>query len=167
MIKKLLIISLISFSRLIAHDEYFLEIIDNKNNTITIIGDDDHKKGIAGAMIRLESLISGNILYKERFSESSKLTVIIPKEPYQVILDAGGADITVKEGIAPLEGFSNKMKIKANEVVEKLSKAEHHEDEWNLVIIFFFSLCLILFGLAIYFSNKNTNKILNRLKENK
>jgi hypothetical protein len=27
-------------------------------------------------------------------------------------------------------------------------------------------LCLILFAMAIYFSNKNTNKILQQLKEN-
>ena len=58
------------------------------------------------------------------------------------------------------------IKEKEKEVNTKLSTAQNANNEWDLLTIFFFVLCLILFGLAIYFSNKNTNKILEKLKEN-
>ncbi|MFW0697016.1 hypothetical protein ACN09X_11630 [Aliarcobacter butzleri] len=53
-----------------------------------------------------------------------------------------------------------------NDTTKKLSVAQNTNNEWDLITIVFFVLCLILFAMSIYFSNKNTNKILQQLKEN-
>ncbi|MCG3676323.1 hypothetical protein [Aliarcobacter butzleri] len=66
---------------------------------------------------------------------------------------------------APLEGFKEELKSK-NDSTKKLSVAQNVNNEWDLITIVFFVLCLILFAMVIYFSNKNTNKILQQLKEN-
>lgn len=164
--KKIILIFLMIFSTLFAHEELSLEIVDNKNNTITIIGDEEHHQGLAGALIKVESLISGDILFKERLPIESKLTIPIPKEPYQVVLDTPN-EILIKVGIAPLEGFKQEQQLKADEVIAKLSKEHHDEDEWNSITILFFSICVLFFILAIYFSRKSANKILEALKQNK
>ena len=160
--KKILIFMFFSMS-LFAHN-LIMNVIDNKDNTITVVGEFSTGEDAAGAMIRLESLVNAEVLYKQRLPQESELTINIPKEPYQIVLDGGPGHTIVKEGIAPLEGF--KKEIKEKEVNTKLSTAQNANNEWDLITIFFFSLCLILFGLAIYFSNKNTNKILEKLKEN-
>lgn len=162
MIKKIFIFFIFNIS-LLAHDEFTLEIIDNKNNTITIIGDEEHKQGLAGALIKVESLISGEILFKDRLPKESKITIDIPKEPYQVVLDTH-EEIVVKIGIAPIEGFTSEHKTKAEEVILKLSKEKHGDEEWSGLTLIFFTLCLILFLLTIYFSNKNTNKFMKEFK---
>lgn len=159
--KKILIFMFFSMS-LFAHN-LIMNVIDNKDNTITVVGEFSTGEDAAGAMIRLESLVNAEVLYKQRLPQESELTINIPKEPYQIVLDGGPGHTIVKEGIAPLEGF--KKEIKEKEVNTKLSTAQNANNEWDLITIFFFSLCLILFGLAIYFSNKNTNKILEKLKE--
>lgn len=150
---------------LFAHN-LIMNVIDNKDNTITVVGEFSTGEDAAGAMIRLESLVNAEILYKQRLPQESELTINIPKEPYQIVLDGGPGHTIVKEGIAPLEGFKKEIKEKEKEVNTKLSTAQNANNEWDLLTIFFFVLCLILFGLAIYFSNKNTNKILEKLKEN-
>lgn len=160
--KKILIFMFFSMS-LFAHN-LIMNVIDNKDNTITVVGEFSTGEDAAGAMIRLESLVNAEVLYKQRLPQESELTINIPKEPYQIVLDGGPGHTIVKEGIAPLEGF--KKEIKEKEVNTKLSTAQNANNEWDLLTIFFFVLCLILFGLAIYFSNKNTNKILEKLKEN-
>lgn len=158
--KKILIFVFFSMS-LFAHN-LIMNVIDNKDNTITVVGEFSTGEDAAGAMIRLESLVNAEVLYKQRLPQESELTINIPKEPYQIVLDGGPGHTIVKEGIAPLEGF--KKEIKEKEVNTKLSTAQNANNEWDLLTIFFFSLCLILFGLAIYFSNKNTNKILEKIK---
>jgi hypothetical protein len=162
--KKILIFMFFSMS-LFAHN-LIMNVIDNKDNTITVVGEFSTGEDAAGAMIRLESLVNAEVLYKQRLPQESELTINIPKEPYQIVLDGGPGHTIVKEGIAPLEGFKKEIKEKEKEVNTKLSTAQNANNEWDLLTIFFFVLCLILFGLAIYFSNKNTNKILEKLKEN-
>lgn len=161
--KKILIFVFFSMS-LFAHN-LIMNVIDNKDNTITVVGEFSTGEDAAGAMIRLESLVNAEVLYKQRLPQESELTINIPKEPYQIVLDGGPGHTIVKEGIAPLEGFKKEIKEKEKEVNTKLSTAQNANNEWDLLTIFFFVLCLILFGLAIYFSNKNTNRILEKLKE--
>lgn len=160
--KKILIFVFFSMS-LFAHN-LIMNVIDNKDNTITVVGEFSTGEDAAGAMIRLESLVNAEVLYKQRLPQESELTINIPKEPYQIVLDGGPGHTIVKEGIAPLEGFKKEIKEKEKEVNTKLSTAQNANNEWDLLTIFFFVLCLILFGLAIYFSNKNTNKILEKIK---
>ena len=165
--KKFFLIFSITCVTIFAHDEYFLNIIDNKNNTVTIIGYDDHKDGIEGILIKLESLVNGTILYQERLPKESKIVVSIPKEPYQVVLDAGNGNILIKEGIAPKDGFLIKQNIDSKSNREVTKKQDSLDSEWNLLTISFFSLCLISFLLSIYFSNRNTNIILEKIKLNR
>ncbi|OCL94137.1 hypothetical protein [Aliarcobacter thereius] len=163
MLKKIFILFAL-VGNLFAHDELILEIVDNKNNTITIIGNEEHNQGLAGALIRIESLISGDVLFKQRLPKESKLTIDIPKEPYQVVLDAE-FEVLVEKGIAPLEGFKKEHMIKADEVLAKLTKEKHDEHEWDTLTIIFFVLALLLFLFTIFLSNKNTNKIIENIRK--
>ncbi len=140
-----------------------LNVLNNDDNTITIEGGFSTGEDAAGAMIRLELLSSGEVIFKERLPSQSELTVKIPKEPYQIVLDGGPGHTIIKDGIPPIEGYIEEIKIKT--VNSKLSTAENANNEWDLLTILFFILCLILFSLTIYFSNRNTNKILNQLKQ--
>ena len=93
--------------------EIYLNVLDNKDNTITVSGDTSTGEDVAGALIKLESLINAQILFEERLPESSKLIISIPKEPYQIVLDAGPEEgVFVKDGIAPIEGFNKELIIK-------------------------------------------------------
>ena len=102
-------------------------------------------------------------MFKDRLPKESKITIDIPKEPYQVVLDTP-EEIVVKIGIAPIEGFTSEHKTKAEEVLLKLSKEKHGDEEWSGLTLAFFILCLILFLLTIYFSSKNTNKLIKEFK---
>ncbi len=154
---------LISFVMSMYAHNLIMNVMDNADNTITVVGEFSTGEDAAGALIRLESLLSGEILYKERLPQESELTVTIPKEPYQIVLDGGPGHTIVKKGVAPLEGFNQELKGKS--INSKLSKPQE-SNNWNVITILFFTVCLILFALAIYFSNKNTNKILHQLKKN-
>lgn len=160
--KKIFIFIFLSIN-LFAHS-LVMNLYDNKDNTITVVGEFSTGEDAAGALIKIESLVSGEILFKERLPQSSELVIAIPKEPYQVVLDGGPGHTIIKEGIAPLEGFNEELKAKID--TKKFSKSQEIIGEWNIISILFFILCLILFAMAIYFSNKNTNKILQQLKEN-
>lgn len=143
--------------------ELKLYVEDNKNNTITVAGEFDTGEDAAGAMVRLESLINGSVLFQKRLPIESEIVVDIPKEPYKVVLDGGENHTLEKDGIAPLEGFDLNLtsKIKQTSSTKKVNS-----NEWDSLTIIFFSICASLFALTIYFSNKNTNKILRYLKEN-
>lgn len=169
--KQILIILSLLFTTSHAHI-LLINVFDNEDNTITVEGIYNTGDLATGAMVRFESLVTGEILFKQRLPIESELTIKVPTEPYQIVLDGGPGHILIKEGIAPLEGFSNESKD--NKTKEKVSKinirntlsiAQNNTGEWNNTIIYLFSICLILFGLAIYFSFKNTNKILKEIKQ--
>lgn len=162
--KKIFIFLTICLSVSLYAHNLIVNVMDNGDNTITARGEFSTGEDAAGAMIRLESLISGNILFKQRLPQESELIINIPKEPYQIVLDGGPGHTIIKEGIAPIEGFNEELKEKVEDVSSKLSKPENLNNDWDLITIFFFTLCLILFALSIYFSNKNTNKILEKIK---
>ncbi|AXX91411.1 hypothetical protein CPU12_02995 [Malaciobacter molluscorum LMG 25693] len=157
---KNIIIFIVFISINLSAHTLLVDVINNKNNTITIKAQFDTKQKASEAMLRLESLISGQILYKKRLPYESQLTIDIPKEQYQIVLDAGEEQI-VKEGIAPIEGFN---KFGSKEVLEKLSKNKQDHDELGNTLIIFLFIGFILIILTIYFSAKNTNKILKELK---
>jgi len=163
--KKIFIFLTICLSVSLNAHNLIINVMDNSDNTITVRGEFSTGEDAAGAMIRLESLVSGDILFKQRLPQESELIVNIPKEPYQIVLDGGPGHTIIKDGIAPLEGFAEELKEKVTDVNTKLSKPENLNNEWDFLTIFFFTLCLILFALSIYFSNKNTNKILEKIKE--
>lgn len=153
-------------SSLLSHD-LELDIVDNGDNTILIKADLD---GVAvGAVLQLESLITGEVLYKNRFPKDGKLLVDIPKEPYLIVgKETENEDHgTIVKGIEPKEGFSKYLNSKADEVLEKITQREIHKI-WGFTgsTGLFFASCIILLILAIYFGIRNTNRILREVSKN-
>lgn len=138
-----------------------LNVYDNEDNTITIMGGFNTGDSATGAMVRLESLVSGDILYKKRLPDESEVTVNIPKEEYQVVLDGGPGHILVEKGIAPINGFEIKAK---NTEKNKVTQAENKKETLSSTLIFLLSIGFILIILTLYFSFRNTNKLIEELK---
>ncbi|MFY4742943.1 hypothetical protein ACOTVT_05550 [Aliarcobacter butzleri] len=165
--KKIFIFLTLTLS-LYAHN-LLMNVMDNEDNTITVIGEFSTGEKAAGAQVRLESLVSGEVLFKQRLPVESELTIDIPKEPYQVVLDGGPGHTIVKEGIEPLEGFNEELKAKINKGNSKLSKAQEFNNQKttieNILSAIFYILCLLMFALALYFSFKNTNRIIEEMKQ--
>jgi len=160
----LFVFMILGFTTSYAHT-LLLDVVDNKNNTITVIGKFSTGDKAEDAMVRLESLSTAQVLYKKRLPSQSELTIQIPKEPYQIVLDGGPESVIVQKGIAPLEGFTKNIKTK-KDVDAKLTKSQQTIDSWTLTTIIFFILCLTLLILTLVFSYKNTNKILHMIKIN-
>ncbi len=163
MIKKLLTLIFILTLNLQAHT-LLMNIIDNEDNTITIVGVFNTGQGAAGAQVRIEALNTAQILYKKRLPQESELTIDIPNEPYQIVLDGGPGHQIVKEGIAPQEGFKTELKKDKKENKE-LSQERSFTKAWSLPYIILISITLLLIILTIYFSKRNTDKILKAIKE--
>jgi len=136
-----------------------MNIANNGDGTITVVGEFSTGELAAGAMVRLESLVSGSTLFKQRLGVEGELAIPIPKEPYQVVLDGGPGHVIVKEGIAPAEGFSIQVS-EAGKSTKKLSEAQSSTGEWSLPTMILFSLAMALMGLTLYFSARNTKKLL-------
>lgn len=163
--KRFLFFALLLTGTLVYAHTLVMNTLDNEDNTITVFGEFSTGEQAAGAMVRLESLVSGKVLFKERLPVESELTVGIPKEPYQIVLDGGPGHIIVKEGIAPLEGFTESLQTKANNNAgETLSKAEQNTGEWSLPTLVLFSSAFFLFLLTLYFSAMNTERILKETR---
>lgn len=141
-----------------------MNVMDNENGTIVVMGQFSTGENAQGALVRLESLVTGEILFKERLPMESELNIAIPQEPYQIVLDGGPGHTIIKEGIEPMGGFSAKADKK--DVSAKLSQAESVTKEWSMPMIVFATLTMILIGFTLYFSMQNTQKILHMIKEN-
>lgn len=163
--KKYILIAILFSSSLFGHS-LLMNVMDNEDNTITVAGEFTTGQLAPGAMLRLESLVNGNILFKQRLPESSELTVEIPKEPYQIVLDGGPSHQVVEKGIPPQEGFKKEALDKALVTSTNLSQPRSVTNEWNNSTVILFMLSFILIGFTIYFSRFNTNKILRMIKEN-
>jgi len=163
--KKILIILSLVYTMSYGH-KLLMNVFDNEDNTITVEGLYSSGQKTSGAMIRVESLVSGEVLFKKRFPQESELIINIPSEPYQVVLDGGPGHIVVEKGIAPKEGFSKEIiaKMKKNRA-STISIAQSSTSEWGNTTILLFSLCLILLSLSIYFSNENTKKIYKLIED--
>ena len=136
-----------------------LNVMSNDDNTLLVHGEFSTGELAQGALIRLESLLSGEVLFQERLPESSELIISIPKEPYQIVLDGGPGHSVVKEGMAPKEGFDVTKTAKNN---PKLTQSKNANGEWDIATMVMFSLAILLFSLSLYFSARNTQKLLER-----
>jgi hypothetical protein len=143
-----------------------MNLLNNDDNTITVHGEFSTGELASGALIKVESLISGTVLFQQRLPESSELIVAIPKEPYQVVLDGGPGHSVVKEGIAPLGGFPADVQTKVT-TGGKLSRAQNGNGEWDLATVSMFSIAVLLFALTLYFSSRNTQLLLREMKTSK
>ena len=138
-----------------------LNVFNNDDNTITIEGGFSTGEAAPGAQIRIEALASGEVLYKKRLPDESELTIDIPKESYQIVLDGGPGHQMIKEGPAPIDGFTKTTKKTSNTT---LSQEEDASNTWSLALIFTVALAFILLFLTIFISIKNTNILMKELK---
>lgn len=161
--KKFIYMLVFIVSSLFANETRFiLDVKANADNSVTITGG----QKIPGAMIRFESLKTAEILFKQRFSQSSQMNVAIPNEPYQVVLVTGPDEKLVKNGVL----LSDKSDIQTVEIkadiMDKISKTQTRESEWNNLNITLYSLAFLLIFLTMYFSSRSSKKILEMVKQN-
>lgn len=159
---KILLLSILLYTNIHAHT-LLLNIFDNKDNTITIEAGFDTGATAEGALIRLEALSNKEVLYKKRLPQESEITVKIPKEDYQVVLDAGKGHIIIKEGIAPKNGFSKKTILKKSIIPIIKNKDKKLSLESKIQISF--ALAFFLIFLSLYLCTRNTKKLILELKK--
>lgn len=140
-----------------------LNVDDNEDGTILIQGVFNTGQLAPGAEVRIESLVTGKVLFKKRLPDESELTIDIPKEPYQVVLDAGPGHQIVKEGIEPKGGFSEELNKKSKEV--KVSQARSSMQGLPPEMIISVAVAFVLLFITIFISIKNTNKLMKELQE--
>jgi len=163
--RKLIIILSILFGPYIYAHTLLLNVFSNEDNTISIEGAFSTGQKAQGALIILEALNDGKVLYKKRLPESSELRVEIPSELYQVVLDAGSGHRIIKAGIEPKTGFKNKA-------VQNKSSAQTKEKNntvliTNIQIQVAFAFAFFLIILSIILSSRNTNKLIKELQNSK
>lgn len=161
LINFILLLSLPSF--IYAHT-LLLNVFDNEDNTITIEGIFNTGEAATGAQIRVEALGSGELLYKKRLPDESELTIEIPVEEYQIVLDGGPGHQVVKMGIAPKNGFS---KTVSKEKKAKLSEPRNKNKQWSVALMVTIALAFVLLFITMYISIINSNKLMLQLKDTK
>ena len=163
--RKLILILSILFCPYIYAHTLLLNVFLNDDNTISIEGAFSTGQKAQGALIILEALSDGKILYKKRLPEISELRVKIPDEPYQVVLDAGSGHRIIKAGIAPNTGFKNK--VLQNKTVPQTKEKNNIILITNIQIQVAFAFAFFLIILSIILSSRNTNKLIKELQNAK
>lgn len=153
-----LVFLLFFFTDVFAH-KLILTVYGNDDDTITIEGEFDTGASAVGALVRLETLNTGDVLFQKRLPQESELVVKIPEEPYQIVLDGGPGHISVEKGIAPEKGFSIQPDKKKNVNLSKTGSVN-----FAFVISITGAFCLLF--LTLFISMKNTNKILKAIADN-
>ena len=162
---KLILIFLLVFSPNLYSHTLLLNVFLNDDNTINIEGAFSTGQKAQGALIILEALNDGKVLYKKRLPEISELRVKIPTEPYQVVLDAGSGHRIIKQGLSPKEGFSNK--VTQNRISPKREEKNNTVLITNIQIQVAFAFAFFLIILSIILSSRNTNKLIKELQNSK
>jgi hypothetical protein len=144
-------------SQAVAH-QLIIGVMDNGDDTITIKGKFDTGASAEGALVRLESLYSGAVLYEQRLPQESEITLKIPDEPYRIVLDGGPGHVREKDGIPPQKGYL----VKA----EKMRKATGpKKDRLNMPFAVSIGTAFFLLLLTIFISIYNTKKIVKAISE--
>lgn len=161
---KFIVILMFLLTSFVYSHTLLLNVFDNEDNTITVEGVFSTGETAPGAQIRLESLSSGEILYKKRLPEESELIIDIPKESYKVILNGGPGHQIIKDGISPKEGFQ-KLSISKNINVTSSNPSNNKEGiSEGEIILFSILIALLLLIITIFISIKNTNRLIYELK---
>lgn len=163
--KRLFILILLLLPTFVFSHTLLLNVFDNEDNTINVEGIFNTGQLAPGAEIRLESLNTGEILYKKRLPDESELTIDIPNEPYQIVLDGGPGHQVVNSGIEPKNGFSKQ--IKKNKKESKLSQPRTSQQGMTIEMIISVSIAFLLLFLTIFISIRNTNKLMLQLKQSR
>ena len=160
--KILTIIYLLMITNLYAHT-LVMNLLDNEDDTLTIVGQFSTGQNAVDAMVRIEALNTGALLFQKRLPDEGEVTIPIPLEPYQVVLDGGPGHQLVQDGIPPIKGFKE-SKINNKTETKELSKAKNSRNTWSLAYIVLISFTLLLLILTIYYSKRNTDKILRTIE---
>lgn len=150
-----IILLVIALGSLLFSHKLILNLENNEDGTIQVIGAFDTGQSAAGALIQVESLLSGLLLFEKRLPDESELQLKIPLEPYKVIISGGNGHKFEKEGFAPVQGFTKKSKI-------KIMKKKVYKSSNTLTILW--SICIFILSLILYFWIKNTQKLIYLLK---
>ncbi len=138
-----------------------LHVLDNEDGTITVQGKFDTGALATGAVVRLETLGSSEIIFEKRMPMESELTVDIPNQPYRIILDGGPGHQAVKEGMAPPQGFT----VKAGKAgTARAPKAAPKHQQLNLPFVICTGAAFCMLGLTLFFCKRNTDRLINELK---
>jgi len=155
-----LILLIILPSTFYAHS-LLLNVFDNNDNTIEIEALFSTGEVAEGAEILLKSSSTNDILYKKRIPLEGELMIDIPKEPYIIVLNGGPGHIIEKQGISPINGFIAKENSKTKVLAKDKTNIQDTILSYGLLLSF------ILLFLTMFISIKNTNKIMNSLRESK
>jgi len=144
-----------------------LNVFDNEDDTISIEGAFNTGESAAGALVRIEVIGSGEILFKRRLSDDEDITIKIPQVPYNIVLDGGPGHSVEQAGIPPKNGF-NETKINT-EKSKKEKKPSKNSMEFtsSLAVIVSIVFAFILLFATIFVSIRNTNKLISELKKEK
>lgn len=132
-----------------------MKVVDNKDDTLTVIGKFSTGEGASGVLLKLRDIESKKIIYQKRLPDESQLTVSIPKEPYEIILDGGTHEKVTKVGIAPSGGFEKKADTH-NAKQEALSESQPTNQATSTLLALAFLLLGATIGVSIY----NTQRLL-------
>lgn len=160
-----LLLSLFLLPTFIYAHTLLLNVFDNEDNTITVEGIFNTGQSAPGAQVRLESLITGEVLYTKRLPDESELNIQIPTEPYQIVLDGGPGHQMVQEGISPKGGFSKEITQKKKEI--QVSQPKNSVNNMTSAMITSICVAFLLLFLTLFISIKNTNKLMYQLQNTK
>jgi len=160
----LLILIITAPSYLFAHS-LLLNVFNNDDNTIQVEGTFSTGEPANGAQILLKSLVDKKVLYKKRLPLEGELTITIPKEAYEIILNGGPGHIIVKKGIAPIEGFQKTIDANTKNFLDTKSKNITKQNSRDVIVTYGLSISFFLLFLTMIISILNTNKILKTLKK--
>lgn len=166
--KKLFEISLILFTPiyLFAHS-LVLSLYDNNDGTISVVGEFNTGESAAGALVKLEAIHSGEILFQQRLTDD-EMVITIPKIPYKVILDGGEGHTQEKMGIAPQNGFEKveeKKELKTETKKEEKPSRNLMQISSSPAVTISIVLAFVLLFATIFISIKNTNKLLKEIQK--
>ena len=119
---------------------------DQEDGTLVVSGLFSTGQSAAGAMVQIKSLASGDILYANRLPAESELVVIIPGEPYTIILDGGPMHKVIAKGPPPPAGFAAPVTKSAHSADPNREKISASRILWTL--------SGLLWGLALFFGYK-------------
>lgn len=153
----ILFLLLILYTNINAH-ELEVNVIDNKNNTITISALLNTGESAVGVLVRLEDKNTKEIIFQKRLPKSNQLTTNIPKVAYIIVFDEGDDDLTIEEGIPPKEGFQEQKKK------EKKKSRGDAQISTNNAVVFSIIIAFLLLLSIMFIGKRNTDKLIKELQ---
>lgn len=143
-----------------------LSVLDNEDGTVTVEGTFSTGESAEGAKIIIESLQTGQVLFEKRLPEESELTINIPEEPYQIVLDGGPGHSIIKPGLAPPGGFAKAAMENQTVQAQLATVSITPANPWPVISRgAAFATAFVLFGLTLYFCHRNTSKLMTAMKK--